>query len=129
MVALDDEQKISKEPAVLKPSSDMTMSLFKYEEVKSEEAFDGASMHMLPKIIPKFEHKSVQCDPPIEKRETEKFAEEQSKQAIDIHMHQTDGVEKQPTMEKFLMTLRQRSVEKKKLPQHEEKFSDKVAAK
>ena len=85
-----DEQK---EQAAAKPSSDMTMSLFKYEEVKSEEAFDGASMHKLPMIISKFEHKSVQCDLPPEDSEIEQIAEDEAEPAMNPQQQQIEEAE------------------------------------
>ena len=60
----------------------MTRSLLEYEEVKSEEAFDGASMHKLPMTIPKLEHKSVQCDLPPEDSEIEQIAEDEAEPAM-----------------------------------------------
>ena len=49
------------QPAAAKPSSDMTRSLFAYEEAKSDEAFDGASTDREPMAMRVLEHKGVQC--------------------------------------------------------------------
>ena len=44
----------------------MTLSDFNYEQAKSVEEFDGASMNVEPMAARTFEHKAVQCDPPVE---------------------------------------------------------------
>ena len=71
----------------------MTRSLLEYEEVKSEEAFDGASMHKLPMIIPKFEHKSVQCDLPPEDSEIEQIIEDEAEPAMNPQQQQIEEAE------------------------------------
>ena len=48
---MDEEKKTAKEPAAAKPSSDMTMSLFKYEIAKSVDEFDGMSMDLEPEAM------------------------------------------------------------------------------
>ena len=63
------------QPAAAKPSSDMTRSLFAYEEAKSDEAFDGASTDREPMAMRALEHKGVQCA-------IEEVAEEPAKSAI-----------------------------------------------
>ena len=75
VVALDEEKKIAKEPVAAKPSSDMTMSLFKYEMAKSDDAFDGASTDREPMAMRVLEHKGVQCA-------MKEVAEEPAKSAI-----------------------------------------------
>ena len=68
----NDDKRSAKEPAVAKPSSDMTKSLFAYEPAKSEEGFDGASMNVEPMAARTLEHKAVQCDPSAEEIKADK---------------------------------------------------------
>ena len=65
----------SVQPAAAKPSSDMTRSVFAYEEAKSDEAFDGASTDREPMAMRVLEHKGVQCA-------MKEVAEEPAKSAI-----------------------------------------------